>query len=110
MKVAVAEVEDYYLDDGNGWEDDDEHGYEVVAQFVDEWARQSGFFLERDDLEEISENEENVYPSFTSWDMDSYMANEAIIFECMSFCLYTNPVSMAGPSQVKKKKQKKSRN
>ena len=54
VKVAVAQVEDYYLDEGNGWEDDDEHGYEVVAQFVDEWARQSGF-LERDDLEEIIE-------------------------------------------------------
>ena len=54
VKVAVAEVEDYYLDEGNGWEDDDEHGYEVVAQFVDEWARQSGL-LERDDLEEIIE-------------------------------------------------------
>ena len=61
VKVAVAEVEDYYLDDddddqyGDGHDDEDRHGYEVVAQFVDEWARQSGFFLERDDLEEIIE-------------------------------------------------------
>ena len=62
VKVAVAEVEDYYyVDDddddqyGDGHYDEDRHGYEVLAQFVDQWARQSGFFLERDDLEEIIE-------------------------------------------------------
>ena len=54
VKVAVAQVEDYYFGEGNGWEDDDEHGYEVVGEFIDAWARQSGF-LERDDLEEITE-------------------------------------------------------
>ena len=61
VKVAVAEVEDYYyLDDddddqyGDGHYDEDRHGYEVMAEFVDQWARQSGF-LERDDLEEIIE-------------------------------------------------------
>ena len=61
VKVAVAEVEDYYyLDDddddqyGDGHYDEDRHGYEVMAEFVDQWARQSGF-LERDNLEEIIE-------------------------------------------------------
>jgi hypothetical protein len=61
VNVAVAEVEDYYWDDdddgghdGVGHDDEDRHGYDVVAQFIDEWARQSGF-LERDDLEEIIE-------------------------------------------------------
>ena len=61
VKIAVAEVEDYYFWDdddhsqyGRGYEDDDRHGYEVVGEFVDEWARQSGL-LERDDLEEITE-------------------------------------------------------
>merc|ERR1712224_764851 len=62
VKIAVAEVEDYYyLDDrddtqyGDGHYDEDRHGYEVMAEFVDQWARQSGFFLERNDLEEIIE-------------------------------------------------------
>jgi hypothetical protein len=61
VKVAVAEVEDYYFWDdddhsqyGRGYEDDDRHGYEVVGELVDVWARQSGL-LERDDLEEIIE-------------------------------------------------------
>lgn len=61
VNVAVAEVEDYYWDDdddgghdGVGHDDEDRHGYDVVAQFIDEWARQSGF-LERDDLVEIIE-------------------------------------------------------
>jgi hypothetical protein len=61
VKVAVAEVEDYYYFDeddddqyGDGHYDEDRHGYEVMAEFVDQWARQSSF-LERDNLEEIIE-------------------------------------------------------